>query len=131
MSQSLFLFYREHSLRQFRFAAPAQFLCGTHAIALFAVLADLPFADHAGDFDFDADDGSQHAVDVFGRGIGHLPRPGVASAAFMRARESRHDAAHEAFIVADSDFSVHMHDAVIPCGHLAVSFVLGYQLGDT
>src|SRR5882672_4257056 len=92
MSRSLVPFYGEHSLRQFRFPALAQFFCGTHAIALFAVLADLPFADHAGDFDFDADDGGQHAVDVFGRGIGHLPRPGGAGAAFVRARESRHDA---------------------------------------
>ena len=81
----------------------------------FAVLAELGFAFEAVDGDLDADDGLEHAVDVLGAGIAHLPWLGLGG--FVPPRQARDDAAHEGFIVADDDAAMGVHKLVVPRRH--------------
>src|SRR4051794_17316055 len=65
-------------------AAFAELLCGVEAISFLPVLAQLPFADHAGDLHLDSNDRGKHLVDIFLGRVRHLPRPWRAGLGFVR-----------------------------------------------
>src|SRR5690606_9637636 len=72
-----------HRIADCHAAALAQFLGRVQPVACLLVLAELGLADDPLDRDLDAHDRGQHAVDVLGRRVAHLPGPRVAGAGLV------------------------------------------------
>lgn len=111
-----------HGRRQFSRTARLQGIYGTQPIADVLVLAEFALADQRRDLDFYAYDVLQHFIDECGLGVAHFP--GLRFGRFVCLGQTRHNAAHEAFVVVNGEDAMSVYDLVVPGGNLAVRLVL-------
>lgn len=86
------------------------------------VLAQLRFANQAGDLDLDADDPLEERVDEAFGTVAHAPRDGLRR--FVPAGQPLDDSPDVLSVVADGHLPMGVRDDVVPGGNLLVAFVL-------